>query len=91
MDFKKIKRLLNQVIIVGKTKKTFWRKSKDFELQIHYTPLKNKIVIITIDGVDLDHPQLYFNFNIGNDMSDVFNWIEENGHQIVFIKKRLGV
>ena len=51
MNYKRLKRLLSQVVIVGKTKKTFWRKSKDFEMQIYYTPVKNKIMLINIEGV----------------------------------------
>ena len=68
MNYKRLKRLLSQVVVVGKTKKTFWRKSKDFELQVYYTPVKNKIMIINIEGVDLDNAQLGATFTVGEDI-----------------------
>lgn len=89
MNYKRLKRLLNQVIVVGKTKKTFWRRAKDFELQIYYTPVKNKIMLLNIEGVDLDNKQLDINFTIGDDIQIVFDWIEKNGHEISFLRNRL--
>ena len=89
MSYKRLKRLLNQVIIVGKTKGSFWRKSKNFEIQVYYTPVKNKIMIINIEGVDLDHPKLFLNFSVGDDSELVYEWIEKHGHEIVFQRNRL--
>ena len=89
MDYKRLKRLLSQIVVVGKTKKSFLRKAKDFELQVYYTSIKNKIMIINIQGVDLDHPNLGIKLNIGGDMSDVFEWVEKNGHEITFQRNRL--
>jgi hypothetical protein len=89
MDSKRLKRLLNQVVIVGKTKKTFWRKSKDFEMHVYYTAVKNKIMIITIDGVDIEHPKLLINFTVGDNAKLVFDWVLKNGHQIIFQRNRL--
>jgi len=89
MDSKRLKRLLNQVVIVGNTKKTFWRRSKTFELHVYYTPVKNKIMLITIDGVDIDHPRLFINFTVGDKTSSVFDWVLKYGHEIIFQRNRL--
>lgn len=89
MNYNRLKRLLNQVVVVGKTRKTFWRKSKEFELQIYYTPVKNKIMIINIEGVDLEHPHLSIDFTVGESIDKVFDWISKNGHEIAFLRNRL--
>jgi len=89
MNYKRLKRLWSQVVIVGKTKKTFWRKSKDFEMQIYYTPVKNKIMLINIEGVDIDNPQLAVTFTVGDDVSLVFEWVEKYRHEITFLRNRL--
>lgn len=90
MDYKRLKKLLDQIVVVGKTKKTFWRKSKSFELRVYYTPVKNKILIMDIEGCDLDHPKLFIDFKLGDDLSTFLNWIDKNGHQITFQRNRLG-
>lgn len=89
MNYKRLKRLLNQVVVVGKTRKTFWRRSKHFELQIYYTPVKNKIMIINIEGVDLEHPLLSIDFTVGENVDKAFDWIYKNGHEISFLRNRL--
>lgn len=89
MDYKRLKRLLNQIVVVGETKKTFFRSSKEFELQVYYTPIKNKIMIINIEGVELDHPKLFAEFKIGDDLEIVLTWIEKYEHQIIFQRTRL--
>jgi len=89
VNYRRLKRLLNQIVVVGKTKKTFFRNSKDFELQIYYTPLKNKIMIININGVELDHPKLGITLNVGDNIELVYDWIEKSGHQITFQINRL--
>ena len=89
MNYKRLKRLLSQIVVVGKTKKSFFRRSKDFELQIYYTPVKNKIMIIHIDGVKIDHPNLGITIKIGDSMDTVLDWIDSNGHEITFQRNRL--
>lgn len=89
MDYKKLKKLLSMIIVVGQTKKTFWRKSKKFELQVYYTPVKNIIMIMNIEGVDLDHPNLNLSFTVGDDIKLVFDWVEKNGHEIKFLRNRI--
>jgi hypothetical protein len=91
MDYTRLKRLLNQIVVVGKTKKTFFRRSKRFELQIYFTPVKNKIMIINIQGVDLDYPNLNVDFTVGGSIDDVFNWVEKNGHEITFQRIRFQI
>lgn len=89
MNYKRLKRLLNQIVVVGKTKKTFFRRAKSFEMQIYFTPIKNKIMIINLEGVDIDHPNLSIGFNVGDNIDLVFKWIEKNGHEITFQRYRL--
>ena len=89
VSYRGLKRLLSQIVVVGKTKKSFFRKAKDFELQIYFTPVKNKIMIINISGVELDHPKLGISLKVGDNMDDVFEWIEKNGHEITFQRNRL--
>ncbi len=89
MDYKRLKRLLNQIVVVGKTKKTLFRRSKDFELQIYFTPVKNKIMIINIEGVSIDHPKLFIDFKVGDDLEIVLDWIQTYGHEIIFQRSRL--
>lgn len=91
MDYTRLKRLLNQIVVVGKTKKTFFRRSKRFELQIYFTPVKNKIMMINIEGVDLDYPNLNVDFTVGGCIDDVFNWVEKNGHEITFQRIRFQI
>jgi hypothetical protein len=91
MDYTRLKRLLNQIVVVGETKKTFFRRSKRFELQIYFTPVKNKIMIINIQGVDLDYPNLNVDFTVGGSIDDVFNWVEKNGHEITFQRIRFQI
>ena len=89
MDLKKLKKLLNLVVVSGETKKSFWRKSKKFELQVYYTPVKNKIIIISIEGVQINHPRLFVDFKSGGDIQLVFDWISKQGHEIIFQRTRL--
>jgi hypothetical protein len=89
MDYKRLKRLLNQVVVSGKTKKTLFRSSKEFELRVYCTPVKNKIMIINIEGVPIDHPKLFIDFSIGDDFQKVLDWIERNSHDIIYQRTSL--
>jgi hypothetical protein len=91
MNYTRLKKLFNQIVVVGKTKRTFFRRSKKFELQIYFTPVKNKIMVINIEGVDLDHPNLNVDFTVGGNIDDVFNWVEKNGHEITFQRIRFQI
>ena len=91
MNYTRLKKLFNKIVVVGKTKRTFFRRSKKFELQIYFTPVKNKIMVINIEGVDLDHPNLNVDFTVGGNIDDVFNWVEKNGHEITFQRIRFQI
>lgn len=86
MNYKSLKKLLNQIVIVGQTKKTLFRKSKPFEMQIFFTPIKNKIVIIHIEGIEQN--RLDINFVTGDDISKVLTWVEQNRYTITFQRNR---
>lgn len=89
MNQKRLKKLLSLVVVVGQTKKSFWRKSKNFELHVYYTPIKNIIIVMNIEGVDLDYPKLDVKFTVGDDIKLVIDWIERNGHEVSFIRNRI--
>lgn len=80
----KFRKILNHLFIVGKIKGGFLRKSKDFEVQIYYTPLKKTIVEIIPIGIELDK----LPFKLGDDISVARNWCKVNGHEITFDKKQ---
>ena len=73
---------LNQIVIVGKTKKSFFYPSKDFELQLFYTPGKKIILQIISDDIDIHDKRLNVDFKIGDSIDLVKNWVERNGHEI---------
>jgi hypothetical protein len=74
---------LNQIVIVGKTKKSFFYPSKDFELQIFYTPGKKVILQIISNEIDIHDKVLNVDFKIGDSIEVVKNWVERNGHEII--------
>ena len=84
---KRLKRFLNKIVIKGQTKKTFFRPADDFELQIYYS-VKNKIIIINILGIGLDHPQLGIKISVADSIEPVLAWIEKNGHHIIYQRNR---
>lgn len=89
MDSKKLKRLLNLVVVSGETKKSFWRKPINFELHVYSSPVKNKIVIISIEGISIDDHRLFVNFKSGDNIQLVFDWISKYDHEIIFQRTRL--
>lgn len=75
---------LNRLVIQGEIKpKFFWNKKKDFEIHIFFTPVKKTILQIEFEmgtnPKDLDLP-----FDVGSNISVVHDWIEKEGHKIVF-------
>ena len=46
-------------------------------------------MIINIEGVSIDHPKLFIDFSIGDDFQKVLDWIERNGHDIIYQRTRL--
>lgn len=89
MDYKRLKRLLNQIVVVGKTKRTLFRCSKEFELNVYSTPIKNKILIIKIEGILITHSKLFIDFELGDDLQKVLDWAAINGHDIIYQRTRL--
>ena len=85
------KKLLGQIIISGSIKGTFFRKSRPFELQIFYTPLRGKIVQIFPIDVELDDPKLNIDFKIGDHIELAREWVEKNGHKITFERNRFQI
>ena len=83
----RFKKILGQMFISGVIKGTFFRKSKDLELLIFFTPIKGKIVEIIPIGFELDEKKINIDFKIGDDISLVRDWCQINGHQITFEKK----
>jgi len=71
---------LSQLVIVGKKKKWFFSKAKEFEVQVYHTPLKNKIIIIKVTGIE--QSELNFDFKIGDNIDSVLNWVEKSGFKI---------
>jgi len=72
----KMRKLMNRIIADGKTKPTFFRKSKDFEIQIYYTPIKKKIFSISVSGIDEN--ELNLPFGKGDDLSIATKWLSDN-------------
>jgi hypothetical protein len=81
---RKYSRSLSHLVIKGKTKKSFFFRSKDFELHVYFTPVKKIIIEIYSDGIDLDDKRLNLTFRTGNTIDLVYKWIEDNGHEIIF-------
>lgn len=74
---------LNQIVIVGKTKKSFFYPSKNFEMQIFYTPGKKIILQIISNDIDINDKRLNVDFKIGDSIDVVRKWVEKNGHEII--------
>jgi len=72
----KMRKLMNRIMVEGKTKPRLFKKSKDFEVDIYYTPMKKKIFSITISGIDDD--ELNLPFSVGDDLSIATKWIDDN-------------
>lgn len=84
MSSKRYARSLSHLIVKGKTKSSFFRKSIDFEIHFYFTPVKKIILEIKPEGIELDNPKLGADFKIGDNIDKVKCWIEENGHEIIF-------
>ena len=53
-----------------------------------YYSVKNKIIIINILGIGLDHPQLGIKISVTDSIEPVLAWIEKNGHHIIYQRNR---
>jgi hypothetical protein len=72
----KMRKLMNRIMVEGKTKPSLFKKSKDFEVDIYYTPMKKKVFSITISGID--DIELNLPFKVGDDLSKATKWIDDN-------------
>ena len=46
-------------------------------------------MIINIEGVLITHPKLFIDFSLGDDLQKVLDWVEINGHDIIYQRTRL--
>jgi hypothetical protein len=81
---RKYSRLLSHLIIEGKTKRSFFSKSLEFELHVYFTPVKKIIMDIHSTGVSLDDKRLNLTFKKGDAIDLVYKWVEDNEHEIIF-------
>ena len=81
----KFRKMLNSLFIVGNTKGGLFRKSKQFEVQIYYTPLKGKIIEIKLDGIEQDK----LPFKVGDNVTNAREWCSSNGYTITFDRKKI--
>lgn len=72
----KMRKLMNRIMVEGKTKTSLFKKSKDFEVDIYYTPIKKKMFSIAISGID--DIELNLPFKVGDDLSIATKWIDDN-------------
>jgi hypothetical protein len=82
MPKRKYGKMLNQIFIEGKTGKTFFSRSKDFEMIVYFTPLKEIILDITIEGTTLLDKRLNIDFKIGDNIDKLKDWVSKNNHTI---------
>jgi hypothetical protein len=80
---KRYGKILSILEVKGSTKKTFFQKPVEFGLIIHYTPLKNIIVDIATENINIYDKRLNIDFKIGDHISVVRDWVERNGYKIV--------
>lgn len=70
--------------------KGFLRRIKVVRLKIWHTEIKIHLIEIIDDkdkhiDIHSDQNPFRFEFKVGDNISDVFNWAEENGHEITHI------
>lgn len=84
MSSRKYSRSLSHLVVKGRTKSSFFSKSREFELHFYYTPVKKIILEMSSEGVDLSDSRLNINFKIGDTIDLVKQWILNNGYEIIF-------
>ena len=73
---------LNELRIRGEVKRGLFRNKKEkFIIRLYITPKKEIIVDIDIKG----NPK--FPFSVGDNLSDVYKWVESNSYESEFIEK----
>lgn len=78
------RKMLSRLVIEGEVKpKFFWNKKKDFEIHIFFTSVKKAILQIELEG-DVNLKELNLPFGIGSNISEAYDWANNEGHKIVF-------
>lgn len=84
MSCKRYAKSLSHLIVKGKTIASLFKRSIDFEIHFYYTPVKKIILEIELEGIELENSKLCADFKVGDNIDKVRNWIEKNGHEIIF-------
>ncbi len=80
-------KMSNQMYIDGYIRGNFLRLSSKFDMVISFTPLKQIIIDISIEGVDLSDSKLGINFKIGDSILIAQKWAELKGFKYNIIKR----
>lgn len=81
---KKFRHSLSRLVVTGHTKKSFFSKSIEFELHIFFTPARKKIIELVSYDIEKDNPKLNLTFKVGDDIELARQWIEDNGHFLLY-------
>ena len=81
MPKKGFMRMMSQIEVSGTIKRGFLSRTRNFELQIYFTPVKKIIVDIVPTGVNMN--DLKLTFEKGDHIDKLREWVEKNGHEIV--------
>lgn len=79
------RKLMNQLVIKGEYRPMIFSVAKrEFELQIYYTPLKNKIIEIVPTGISLVDlvNNLDMEFKVGDNISLAREWCKIKNHKV---------
>jgi hypothetical protein len=74
-----LRRMMSMIEVSGTIKSGFFSKKKKFEMQVYFTPLREKIYEITSDDINIDK----LPFKTGDNIDVVRKWINENNHEII--------
>lgn len=80
-------KLSNQMYVDGQLKSTFMMPSADFNMIVSFTPLKQIIIDISIDGIDASDSRLELDFKIGDQVINAQKWAESKGFKYKIIKR----
>lgn len=80
-----MKRVLNHFEFRGTIKGGLFTKTKEFDINIYYTPLKMKIVELKVENIDEDT----LPFKVGDDISIARKWCNDNKCNVILDIKKL--
>lgn len=81
MPKKGFMRMMSQIEVSGTIKRGFFSRSRNFELQVYFTPVKKIIVDIVPTGISID--DLKLTFERGDHIDKLREWVKENNYKIV--------